>query len=90
MPRKAKNGADQLPAKDAAETWFLRLYVAGETPRATAALANLKNSAKNISSGRYQIEVVDLLKNPRTGGRRPDSGRPDSGAQAAAADEKAC
>ena len=65
MPRKAKNGADQLPAKDAAETWYLRLYVAGETPRATAALANLKKLCEEHLSGRYQIEVVDLLKNPR-------------------------
>ena len=65
MPRKAKSGADRLPAKDAAETWNLRLYVAGETPRATAALANLKKLCEEHLSGRYQIEVVDLLKNPR-------------------------
>ena len=52
-------------AADAAETWYLRLYVAGETPRAAAALANLKKLCEEHLAGRYQIEVVDLLKNPR-------------------------
>ncbi len=65
MPRKAKNGANQLPAVDVADTWQLRLYVAGETPRAAAALANLKKVCDTHLPGRYQIEVVDLLKNPR-------------------------
>ena len=39
--------------------------MAGETPRATAALANLKKLCEDHLAGRYQIEVVDLLKNPR-------------------------
>lgn len=53
------------PAHDLAETWQLRLYVAGETPRAAAALANLKRVCEEHLGGRYTIEVVDLLQNPR-------------------------
>lgn len=47
------------------ETWDLRLYVAGMTPRAVAALANLEHLCEEHLAGRYRIEVVDLLQNPR-------------------------
>ncbi len=45
--------------------WQLRLYVAGQTPRSVAALANLKKLCEEHLAGRYSIEVVDLLKDPR-------------------------
>jgi circadian clock protein KaiB len=47
------------------EKWMLRLYTAGQTPRSLAALDNLKRICEEHLSGRYSIEVVDLLKNPR-------------------------
>jgi circadian clock protein KaiB len=49
----------------AAETWELRLYVAGQTPKSIAAFANLKKICEEHLAGRYRIEVVDLLKNPQ-------------------------
>ena len=45
--------------------WQLRLYVAGQTPRSMAALANLKRVCETHLAGRYTIEVVDLLVNPK-------------------------
>jgi circadian clock protein KaiB len=42
----------------------LRLYVAGQTPKSIAALANLRRICAEHLTGRYRIEVVDLLKNP--------------------------
>lgn len=45
--------------------WALRLYVAGQTPKSVAALANLKRLCETHMAGRYKIEIVDLLKNPR-------------------------
>jgi KaiB domain len=42
----------------------LRLYVAGQTPRSVAALANLKKICEQHLAGRYEIEVVDLMKDP--------------------------
>jgi circadian clock protein KaiB len=42
----------------------LRLYVAGQTPRSVAAIANLKKICEQHLAGRYEIEVVDLMKNP--------------------------
>jgi circadian clock protein KaiB len=65
MPRKTKAQPECPPAAEKAETYNLRLYVAGETPRAAAALANLKRICEEHLCGRYTIEVVDLLKNPR-------------------------
>jgi circadian clock protein KaiB len=53
------------PKAAAAETWELRLYVAGRTPKSVAAFANLKKLCEEHLAGRkYSIEVVDLLKNP--------------------------
>lgn len=46
------------------ETWNLRLYVAGQTPRSLTAFANLKKLCEEHLPGRYEIEVVDLMKNP--------------------------
>jgi len=45
--------------------WNLRLYTAGQSPKSLAALANLKRVCDEHLAGRYSIEVVDLLKNPR-------------------------
>jgi len=47
------------------EKWMLRLYTAGQSPRSLAALDNLKRICEEHLSGRYSIEIVDLLKNPR-------------------------
>ena len=52
-------------AKDGQERWNLRLYVAGQTPRSLAAVANLKRFCEAHLAGRYAIEVVDLVENPR-------------------------
>jgi circadian clock protein KaiB len=42
----------------------LRLYVAGQTPKSLAAIANLKNICAGTFEEEYRIQVVDLLKNP--------------------------
>jgi len=47
------------------ETWQLRLYIAGQTPRSVAAFANLKKICEEHLPGRYDIEVVDLVKHPQ-------------------------
>ena len=45
-------------------TWELRLYVAGQTAKSLQAFSNLKRICEEHLDGRYQIEVVDLTKNP--------------------------
>jgi circadian clock protein KaiB len=43
----------------------LRLYVAGQASKSIAALANLKRLCERRLAGRYEIEVIDLMENPR-------------------------
>jgi circadian clock protein KaiB len=45
--------------------WNLRLYVAGQTPKSITAFANLKKICEEHLAGKYRIEVIDLLKDPR-------------------------
>ncbi len=47
------------------DTFVLRLYVAGQTPTSITAFDNLKKICEEYLEGRYQIQVVDLLKNPQ-------------------------
>lgn len=51
--------------ESAPEKWNLRLYTAGQSPKSLAALDNLKRVCEQHLAGRYSIEVIDLLKNPR-------------------------
>ena len=43
----------------------LRLYVAGQTPKSLAAIDNLNRICEEHLAGRYKIEVIDLLVNPK-------------------------
>jgi circadian clock protein KaiB len=45
--------------------WDLRLYVAGQTPRSIAALANLEKICGEHLAGRFRVEVIDLMANPQ-------------------------
>jgi circadian clock protein KaiB len=67
MKTKAAGGAGKN-TKPKEETWELRLYVAGQTPKSLAAFANLKKICEEHLQGKYHIEVVDLLKNPQLAG----------------------
>lgn len=49
------------------EMFDLRLYVAGQTPKALRAFENLRKICEEHLEGRYKIEVVDLLENPTLG-----------------------
>lgn len=47
------------------EFFELRLYIAGQTARSLAALANLKVICEEYLEGRYSLEVIDLLEHPQ-------------------------
>jgi circadian clock protein KaiB len=47
------------------KSWELRLYVAGQTPKSLAAFGNLKKICEEHLAGQYQIEIIDLLKEPQ-------------------------
>jgi circadian clock protein KaiB len=48
----------------AAESFVLRLYIAGQTPKCMRAFANLKRICEQYLADRYHIEMIDLLKDP--------------------------
>ena len=56
----SRNGEQGSP-----DLWELRLYVAGVTPNSLTAFENLKRLCEEHLSGRYRIEVVDLLEQPQ-------------------------
>jgi circadian clock protein KaiB len=49
----------------AEETYRLRLYVAGQTPKSVQAFKNLKQICEKHLRGRYEIEIIDLVENPQ-------------------------
>ena len=58
--KRPASGSQRQPAK----LWQLRLYVAGQTPKSLAAFSNLKRICESHLKGRYDIEVIDFVKQP--------------------------
>ena len=52
-------------SKKQKESWDLRLYVAGQTPKSIVALANLRKICAEHLKDEYHIEVIDLVRNPQ-------------------------
>ena len=65
MSQPLMSGGGGGSATDRAELWELRLYVTGQSPNSVRAIENLRRACEEHNPGRYQIEVVDLLENPR-------------------------
>jgi circadian clock protein KaiB len=49
----------------AEQTWELRLYIAGKTPKSVSALNNLNKYCEEHLQGKYKIEIIDLLLQPQ-------------------------
>ncbi len=47
------------------DKWYLRLYVAGQSPKSLTAFANLRKYCEENLPGRYEIEVIDLVEHPQ-------------------------
>ena len=65
--RKTSKVATGIASKKerAKQNWELRLYVAGQSEKSVSAFANLKAICEEHLAGKYSIEVIDLLKNPK-------------------------
>ena len=57
----------EKPGMTGKDKWILRLYVAGQTPKAITAFTNLKKICEEKLDGKFSIEVIDLLINPQLG-----------------------
>ena len=62
---KSPRKSTRRKAGPRAAEWALRLYVAGQTPRAVKAFENLQQICEEHLKGKYFIEVVDLLVSPQ-------------------------
>lgn len=62
---KATVSAKQSSKKHKPQLVELKLYVAGQTPKSLAALANLKKICQEHLEGRYTLHVIDLVKTPQ-------------------------
>jgi circadian clock protein KaiB len=66
MSSELEGHADPVePSPEPTSEWRLRLYVLGHSPQSEAAIRNLRRLCETHLSGRYQIEIVDLLVTPR-------------------------
>jgi len=63
--KAARRTAPKAKSRPGREVWNLRLYIAGQTPKSLTAFANLKQLCEDHLAGRYHIEIIDLLKNPK-------------------------
>jgi circadian clock protein KaiB len=46
------------------DTFVLRLYIAGQTPKCMRAFSNLERMCEQYLADRYRIEMIDLLEDP--------------------------
>jgi circadian clock protein KaiB len=56
---------EQALAAAGEQSYVLRLYVAGATPRSQQAIANLTKICETQLEGRYSLEVVDVYQRPQ-------------------------
>jgi circadian clock protein KaiB len=63
--KKSAASVKQKPGRSNGQMVELRLYVAGQTPKSLAALANLKKICHEHLEGGYKLNVIDLVKTPQ-------------------------
>ena len=56
---------EQRKRKKKGKMYELRLYIAGSTPKCTAALQNMRRYCEQHLKNQYSIEIIDLLQNPQ-------------------------
>ncbi len=55
---------EKVLAEHEDETYVLRLYVTGSTPRSVKAIANIKKICEEYLKGRYNLEIIDIYQQP--------------------------
>jgi circadian clock protein KaiB len=55
---------EKIVADLAQPSYVFRLYVSGTTPRSSMAVANVRRLCERYLPGRYQLEVIDVYKQP--------------------------
>jgi circadian clock protein KaiB len=55
---------EKTAEKQTQESYVLRLYVTGMTPRSTAAFESIKRICEKYLHGHYDLEVIDIYQQP--------------------------
>ncbi len=53
-----------MSSEDPGQTWVLQLYVAGMTPSAKRAAANILAICEAHLEGKYDLQIIDLIDKP--------------------------
>jgi len=61
---RSTDAFEQLAAANDRSLYVLRLYVSGMTPRSTEAINNLTTICEEHLKDRYELEVIDIYKQP--------------------------
>ena len=56
---------EKAAARRDREKYVLRLYVTGMTPKSTLAIANVQKICDKYLQGYYELEVVDIYRQPK-------------------------
>jgi circadian clock protein KaiB len=62
--KSATEEFDQTAAELGHDKYKLRLFITGTTTRSVLAISNLKKICEEYLEGQYELEVIDLYKNP--------------------------
>ena len=62
--KSATEEFDQTAADVGHDKYKLRLFITGTTARSVLAISNLKKICEEYLEGQYELEVIDLYKNP--------------------------
>ncbi|MFN2603302.1 MAG: circadian clock KaiB family protein [Gemmatimonadaceae bacterium] len=54
----------ELKSESDSDKFILKLYIAGSSPRAEQAVANLRQICEQELGGRYQLEIIDVVEQP--------------------------
>jgi circadian clock protein KaiB len=63
-PKKASERTTLHLHKTPDDRYVLRLYVVGMTPNSVRAIENMKAICEEYLKGRYNLEIIDVYKNP--------------------------
>jgi len=65
MNSKSLSAFEEALASREGDTYVLRLYVSGATPRSTEAIAKIKDICEEYLPGHYDLEVIDIYQQPQ-------------------------
>ncbi len=61
---------EQALARGDRDTYVLRLYVSGATPRSIEAITKIRKICEEYLPGQYDLEVIDIYKQPHLAASR--------------------